>query len=788
MAEAYGDLVDAWEFENEPDIPFFADNADVFAAYHKAVALGLAAGRRALGARMTNDECRMTNEERSAPAWAVGLGEERGAGSGERGAGLNLEYPRNPRLRFAGGSAPWGQVAPPERSLVLMAAPGLPPGPYFEQLLANGYLSYTEGFNYHYYGFAMDYAGVYSQFDNAVVELSREQGAGSKERGEGSVGHSVSAQGFWRRLQAPRSSLPARTLPVFLTEWGYSLLDGYEAQTVEGRVRQWRYFSDVAQQNERLRVGAPMAFLLRPFFEIKAKEFGLSMPADEAREKHYGWAQGGWSGERGPEGGSAEQRVGTGSAGFQPASEALEPAGKDVGAPSEGTDHRSVLQSRTFSAGGLTFTPADFGAEGVEPWMERIGERVGDAEASPALAWLLERAGTAGSRRGMGGAEAAGPAVPPYLGGRTRSGSRDWLVRTEKPSPVVMDFVAGADTKAVKRDHGYWLWSQVRAGEGEGAPVVREGMGVMVFYNLGSEAAEVTPVWPEWIRPAEGAQTDAGWMRLGAQEPTLPVESGRLRLAPGERREVAVRLAARADRLLPVDVRISADVRSGGARTVSRWASRFYALPNGVVIRERDGFDFSQGAAEANRALLLARPHAPEEPTLRREGRWLVTEGMRVEETDWGWRLHVEHFPGVALRPAVAELPLPVGWSMPEGAMLSYDYRLIDGEGAVELSAASADAGLRRQTGIAGNLAESYIRTATGNLFGTTPRLSPTADWRNYRQSAETLTMHFLGRTVPPWRFSEHKPAALVFFVRPVRLPAIFEVRNPQVIELEAGW
>lgn len=159
-----------------------------------------------------------------------------------------------------------------------------------------------------------------------------------------------------------------------------------------------------------------------------------------------------------------------------------------------------------------------------------------------------------------------------------------------------------------------------------------------------------------------------------------------------------------------------------------------------------------------------------------------------MEETDRGWRLHVDHFPGVALRPAVAELPLPDDWSMPAGTMLSYDYRLVDGDGAVELSAASPDARLRRQTGIAGNLAESYIRTATGNLFGTVPRLSPTSDWRSYRQGAETFTMHFLGRTVPPWRFAEHRPAALVFFVRPARLPAIFEVGNPRLIEVNAGW
>ncbi len=252
-------------------------------------------------------------------------------------------------------------------------------------------------------------------------------------------------------------------------------------------------------------------------------------------------------------------------------------------------------------------------------------------------------------------------------------------------------------------------------------------------------------------------------------------------MAAGERREIAVEVRARADEFLPTSARLAAEVRSGGARTVARWATRFYAEPHGYVERTRDDFTFTAGATAKNRELLLARPHAPEEPALRPDGRWLVSEGMRVEETPEGWRLHVDHFPGVGLRPAVAELPLPPGWRMPEGAVLTYDHRLTPAEGAVELRSDDPDARRRRQTGVAGAIAESYIRTANGNLFSTVPRLSPTEEWQRYNQSGETLTMLFLGRTRMPWRFADNTPAALVFFVRPTQLPAVFEVRAPHV-------
>lgn len=600
LAEAYGDLVDAWEIENEPDIAFFADNANVFAAYHKALALGLGAGSA-----------------------------EQKAGTGERGAG---------------------------KALVLMAAPGLPPGPHFEQLGRNGYFSYTEGFNFHYYGFALDFTGVYEQFRDAV--------------GASGAGGSVVPRG---------PTAETRRWPVFITEWGYSLLDGVEARTTEGRVRQWRFFQDVARQTERLGVAAPMAFLLPPYFEHNMKEFGLTL--------------------------------------------------------------RPVA--------GLNFRPEDFGVKKAEPWMAGIGAKWG-AEgwvASPALAWLESRSSVAAKTR-----------------------TRDWVVKTEAPSPVVLDFIAETTTtRAVKACDGYFLCDMAYL-DGPALPR-RLGRGTMVLYNFGTEAADVKLAWPTELLPLE------------EEGPVM----GCWRLEPGERREVPVVASVEGDGYRPTEVALAAEVQVGAARTLARWASRFYPNPAGMLEAGRRDFRFGLEETTANRRVVEQRSLAPEEPALRRDGRWLVTDGVAVEEIDGGWRFHVTRFPGVGMRPAVAELPLPARWHFEADEVFSFNFRLLDGPGAVELRWDHPDATRRRQTGNFSTIAEPYFRTTDGKLFSAGARLSPGLRWGRFQHGAEAFGMRFLGRTVPPWRFEKNQPAALVFFMRPSRLPAVFEVQDPHLARWTVG-
>lgn len=721
FAETYGDLVDAWEFENEPDIGFFADNADVLAAYYKAVALGLAAGRA------------------------------EGAGSG--GA--------RPAVGPAGGSDvdPTGGrvVGPPARSLIVMPAMCLPPGPYLDQLAGNGVLAYTEGVNLHFYGFAEDYGAAHDRLREALGSAGRGVG------GEGRSGFRLGKLGWAFAGRAPGAEggrFGERGFPVFVTEWGYPRLDGVDAQTVEGRVRQWRFFREVQRENRRRAVAAPMAFYLAPYFEAGAKEFGLPMPAAARRAAHYGFVV---------DDGHVEGRRSKVD-GRQPHGEARH----------EGAG--AATAAEFFGAGGLSFVPADFGAEEGEPWLRRIGARIGEAEASPALAWLMEDG--AGGRREPGAArEAAGRRAghfrSPAAGHAAPAWRGDWRLRAEAASPVVLDFVAGEGTMAVKNFNGYLLSGDGAADRGGR----RRGDGTLVLYHFGAEPAQVELRWPAEMGPAGGG---------GAGAAADEARVWRGVLAPGERRELTVRLHVAAAHFASHELALAAEVRCGGARTVSRWATRVYPAPDRHRAAEGRTFFYPEERAAANGRWLETRRLAAEELPLRPragEGRWRTTPGVTVEETARGWRFHVEALPGEFLSPAVAELPLPDDWAPWErGLVLSYDYRIAPASFAARrpLRAGEADATARLQTGRLGDMIESYLRTRTGAMYATVPRLTPTPVWKRYNQPAETLTPHFPGRLAAPLRVEEERPAALVFYFRPAGLPTVFEVERPMLAHWRA--
>jgi hypothetical protein len=111
LGATYGDLINAWEVDNEPDLGFVPESAENYTAFLKATYLGLKVGSREQG---------------------------------------------------VGGKSP----------LVLMGALGLPPGPWIERFAANDGFGYTDGFNCHYYGYADDFTAVYRQFEDAVAALT----------------------------------------------------------------------------------------------------------------------------------------------------------------------------------------------------------------------------------------------------------------------------------------------------------------------------------------------------------------------------------------------------------------------------------------------------------------------------------------------------------------------------------------------------------------------------------------------------------------------------------------
>jgi len=569
--------VSAWEIGNEPDLFWTLDNAGTYAAYLKAVSLGLQAGAHEAAAA---------------------------AGRPARDAR--------------------GRPVAPDWPLVLPGALALTPGPFLEQLVANDFLSYVDGFNWHFYGYADDFTAQYRQFESAVGTLAAARAAAAGGRTQ------------------------TKSLPVFLTEYGYSQLSGATAPTVAGRVRQWRWFESVTSQMQALGVAGPVAFYLPPYFEGNFDEFGLTM----------------------------------------------KPA-------------------------GLRFTPADFGLDRAAPWMAGIGTPVAGNVASPALAWL-----------------AAQPAPR-----RTR----DWSVAVPPPSPVVIDFLPDDNLLTLKSWHGYLLKP------GSGAR--HTGGGELRVYNLSD-----TPLTGRLtVRAPAGLVTT-----------TVPAD-GNVTLAPWELVHIPVsfQLTAQDLRSFAWEVGFAA---SQGRVPPAVYATQFY--PNAATMAKETVYQFdappaataAPDPAAGNRRLLLARPLAAEEPRLQANGRWLVSDGVTVDQTADGWRFTVTAFPPQPLRPAMAELPLPDDFAFPAGHLLGFNYRLAAAPGGV----AAVDF-------------DCYFRTANGNLFEVLPRLAATSAWQNYAEAKENFTGMSYGRMNLPWRLADNRPVALVFFLRPKALPVTLVVRDAEL-------
>jgi hypothetical protein len=260
-----------------------------------------------------------------------------------------------------------------------MGSLGLPPGPWLERFASNDGFAYTDGFNYHYYGYAEDFTGVYQQHEAAVTELNRQ----NLPNGSGNFVHSVE-----------------KDLPVFMTEIGYGMLGKDARDTKEGRLRQWRWFKSVGEQVATLRPEAPMAFYLPPYLEYDTSEYGLTVPAVQRTE----------------DGGQKPEE---------------------------------------WIAGGIKYSPGDFGAEKAEPWMKNIGKEIGGNQATPALAqWLAARRGSL-SDQGSRLSGSATTDLQPIT--KNRDGARAWVVSAPPPSPIVIDFLPGDGLSHIKRFNGSFV-------------------------------------------------------------------------------------------------------------------------------------------------------------------------------------------------------------------------------------------------------------------------------------------------------------------------------------------
>lgn len=706
LGSTYGDLVDAWEIDNEPDLGFVPEGAERYATFLKAMYLGIKAGAAEAERRRTEDGERRTED----PPAPKGFGEASGGLKSEDRAKRKTEETELTADRLKLKAAP----------LVLMGALGLPPGPWLERFAVNDGFSYTDGYNYHYYGYAEDFTGVYRAHESALTELAAMTG----ESG------------------ANNSEPKARSYPIFLTEVGYGMLGKGARETKEGRLRQWRWFHDVGLQAHKLGIEAPMAFYLPPYLEYERMEYGLTVATAQRTEdrgrrtedpptpKGFGVASGGRNtGKRERRSESGEQKV----------------------------VHTS------WTAGGITYAPSDFGVGAAEPWMEMIGTKFGENEVTPALAWWLE------SRK------------------LDRSAAITWQATAAPTTPVVVDFIPGGGMLALKRYLGHFVSGEderqvtavqkpdavsppsrptpaerteefmvhVRTEDGalhevyplrpagaawqnyleqgrnftlsfygrsgprwrfEGKRPVslvfvfypkelpatfefrhpelvllrdppsdgetrrtRHGAGSVVLYNFSDRPIEGVLNLPSVIRPHESESLTkiSTSENDGPERKPVPARRYRIALGPHERREIRAMVSVPADSFVRHQAKITFEPVDSPA-VVSRFVTEFFPSMEGMVSSTLTALTAVGDGKGPNRDLIAGMPRATEEAARQLQpSRWLTQQGARVEWIEGGFRVTVTGAPEGKEQRVEAEWPWPEGVDFPLDAFLRFDYRLV---------------------------------------------------------------------------------------------------------------
>ena len=524
MAQTYGDCVDYWEIDNEPDIGFVAENPETYAAYLKACYLGIAAGRR-----------------------------------------------DRPTLGRAADRA-----VRPAASQVLMAPLAGPPGPYFEALARNDALRYTDGFNYHFYGYAEDFTGAYRQFERAVADTAS-VGATDAPASHDAIFRTQffpNALGWQNEVvstfnhssEAAAESLKniltrpyAREEPALSVSGRWLVSNGV---TVEELPEAWR-FHVTHWPTETLR--APCAELPLPegrklspdnflaFAYISAASPGGSIMATSAEA---------WREASGPRAGGGGRGAPTPPAGegWAPLSEARSspklPGRLKADSParelpvfiteygygsldplSAATVAGRERQRRFFAS--TTTQIRQLGIEGamaflLTPYLERETQEFGLLMKQPLAGNSPEKPASA-----LWGADFGSPALREILdAGSRRFTARRWPVGARAANELVIDFVATKGVGLAKDYSGYFL-------EGEyGRDVPGEGQ--LVVYNFAT-----TPVQGELQLDGEPCRFPGG------------ARTQHVFIGPGERIAVAVavRTSLRRFAALPVTARFVASTQ-----------------------------------------------------------------------------------------------------------------------------------------------------------------------------------------------------------------------------------
>lgn len=684
LGAAYGDLVDAWEVDNEPDLGFVPESAERYTAFLKATYLGLKAGareQRADGGSQTSD----VSHQR---------------------AGSKLERPSSV-LRPPSSAA--------KEPLIVFGALGLPPGPWLERFAANDGFAYTDGYNYHYYGYAEDFTGVYQQHEAALKQLTTDNTYKNTS--------AISATSVFKK-----------DIPVFMTEIGYGMLDKVARDTKEGRLRQWRWFKSVGQQIATLRPEAPMAFYLPPFYDSPSKsEFGLTVSAvqrtEDGGQKPEEWIAGGI-------------KYAPGDFGAEKAEPWMKNIGKEIGGNQATPALAQWLAARRGSLSDQGSRLSGSATTNLQPIIKnRDGARawvVSAPHPSPIVIDFLPGDGLSHVKRYNGifvtSREPLAPKKPEtgepkpevpkpkppepprseefILQVRTQNGNLyevyptrqatsdwqrfiepgdnftmafygraalPWRFKENKPVSLVMVMYPKSlpATYEFRQPQLIKLGRPINTEIAENAEkTMRYGQGKVVIYNFSDKTVSGRLILPEAV---------------GRVVPNTPSEvsanttSSVLKLLPNERREIPVSIKVLWNRYERIPVEISfipvADNPQPAGNPVSRFRTDLIPDIGGMpathvasLLSQEPGRVVPN--APNNREIALSRPRAAEEAPMTEQAGWFVQPGANVERTIGGFSVTVTALPPGKSQRIEVEIPCPNGLTFGEDEFLSVEFRL----------------------------------------------------------------------------------------------------------------
>ncbi len=745
LARTYGDLIEYWEIENEPDISFVWENAETMVAYVKACSLGLRAG---------NADRAEARERASASHQTLATRNQQPASSDQPLATSN-------------------QPQPPASSLVMSPPFALPPGPYFAQMAANDYLAYVDAFNYHYYGFAEDFGAVRDRWIEALGEAEQ---VASRQ----SLGTSYQPPATSHQSPSPSDQQLATRLPIFLTEYGFGLLDADARWNTAGRERQQRWFEKVLPAITDGKITGAMVFVLTPYYEGLINEFGLlaNLPEGFDASKNPRWVAPNGEVNSRKSLVSSEQSSATSTQQPVPSDKPLAtslqlPVTSDQPLDTRATlvpvvldfvSGKDLIQLKRYN--GHLVVGGDVSGRSGE--FAIVVHQLGDQPVPGELTVTLEEGRLAEATPSLASRDQSlGSSPPPPAKDSARS---DRQPATSPPPPPPRVALRSSQVAIPESN-----WPDANT------PIITTSNGETYAVSPALEFLAEAAVEASRQSLAARHQSVAASRQTLVSRPQS-LETSYQQPAPSDQ-SLATRLTFPSNELLATShLKLTATIpaiRQDGVALRARFVpadgsrpvileTRLFPIQTGLSNVEVERFNFPIEANRETAAALLARPLAEGEAALEPQGRWLVTPGVSVEELPNGWRFTVTDLPPEYLRPAQVELPLPPNWKWPADTFFNCSYRFV------------TDDPQRMEE------CETYFRTMAGNLYQVWPRWTAKNQPQSYLERRDNYTSSFFGRANGPWRFTEQQPASLVFMLRPRTLPAVFEITNPRLLRFTA--